>query len=177
MKKLAILAVASLLASCASTAGELAGSASQASDPVVTEERPALLPSTRKPAAPPRIFDETKGIMLRENTGITLQWIDWDERGQVKVTVNENGVWLLSGVQTSPDGRPGTVVVNGIITEIGSDYFLLDGLVSISDTPDVGRRCSDKKIWRFGITQDRQYWRLREFEWCDGLTDYIDIYF
>ena len=28
-----------------------------------------------------------------------------------------------------------------------------------------------------GPSVNRRYWRMREFEWCDRLTDYIDIYF
>ncbi len=44
-------------------------------------------------------------------------------------------------------------------------------------TPDAGRRCEANKAWRFAVTQNRPWWRLREFEWSDGLTDYVDIYF
>jgi hypothetical protein len=47
-----------------------------------------------------------------------------------------------------------------VITEIGDDYFLLNGRITIGDTPDAGRSC----------------YRLREFERCDYLTDYADIY-
>ena len=39
------------------------------------------------------------------------------------------------------------------------------------------RICEKTKDWHFAITQGRPYYRLREFEWCDGLTDYIDLYF
>ena len=63
------------------------------------------------------------------------------------------------------------------MTEIGADYFVFDGTIRIADTPDAGRRCEADKVWHFAVTQNRPYWRLREFEWCDGLTDYIDIYF
>jgi hypothetical protein len=41
----------------------------------------------------------------------------------------------------------------------------------------MGRRCEQTGEWRFAVTQNRKYWRLRQFEWCDYLTDYIDIYF
>jgi len=27
------------------------------------------------------------------------------------------------------------------------------------------------------VTQNRRYWRIRTFEWCDDLTDYVDVYF
>jgi hypothetical protein len=33
------------------------------------------------------------------------------------------------------------------------------------------------KAWHFAVMQNRPYWRLREFDWCEDLTDYVDIYF
>jgi hypothetical protein len=31
--------------------------------------------------------------------------------------------------------------------------------------------------YEFRITGRRRYWRLQQMEQCDGLTDYVDIYF
>lgn len=124
---------------------------------------------------PTRVTSETDVARLRTVQGITLQWIDWDRRGDVSVTEDANGVWRIEGEQLDESGAG--VRVSGVITEIGEDYFLLDGTVSIADTPDIGRSCSATKVWRFGATQRRSYYRLREFEWCDYLTDYVDIYF
>lgn len=114
--------------------------------------------------------------MLRENTGLTLQWIGWEERGNARIIVSESGTWHLVASQSEPQ-QSALLQLDGEVTEIGSDYFLFDGSITIVNTPDAGRFCQQDKLWRFAITQDRQYWRLREFEWCDGLTDYIDIYF
>lgn len=143
--------------------------------PEATPSPVAEAPSPDAPAAT-RILNQDAAYRLRNNSGITLQWIDWDRRGDANVTVDANGVWHLSGSQSAQDGT-GRVSVEGVVTEIGADYFLLDGRVTITDTPDPGRQCAGDKVWRFGVTQGRQYWRLREFEWCDGLTDYVDIYF
>ena len=74
-------------------------------------------------------------------------------------------------------GGPGRLWLDGDVTEIGADYFTFEGTIRISDTPDAGRACEKSKTWHFAVTQNRRYWRLREFEWCDGLTDYVDIYF
>lgn len=137
---------------------------------------PSVEESASEAPTATRILSQDAVHRLRNNSGMTLQWITWDRRGDVEVTVDANGVWHLSGSQSAQDG-PGRVTVEGVVTEIGADYFLLDGRVAITDTPDPGRQCAADKVWRFGVTQDRQYWRLREFEWCDGLTDYIDIYF
>lgn len=124
---------------------------------------------------PTRVFDEGIAEWLRSSRGITLQWIDWARRGTAHVT-ETNGVWRLHGEQTARDGT-GRLLVDGTITEIGADYFVLYGRIRIVDAPDPGRRCDMTKSWRFAITQNRPYFRLREFEWCDRLTDYIDIYF
>ena len=122
-----------------------------------------------------RILDAGAAERLLATKGITLQWIGWNERGSINVR-REGDLILLTGSQSEPNG-PGRLFLDGRVTEIGSDYFLFDGIVQMTDTPDRGRKCEADKEWRFAITQNRPYWRLREFEWCDGLTDYIDIYF
>jgi hypothetical protein len=127
-------------------------------------------------AAVTRVLDQAAAKRLRANKGVTLQWIDWNRRGKATVSVSRGGVWGLTATQAEARG-PGRLAVEGRITEIGSDYFLLDGTVRITDTPDRGRTCEKHDVWRFAITQNRRYWRIRTFEWCDDLTDYIDIYF
>ena len=112
---------------------------------------------------------------LRNNSGITIQWIGWESRG-IAVARDFDGQTYLSGGQIDDNG-PGTLWMDGKITESGDDYFIFEGLIRISNSPEVGRVCEGTKKWRFAITQNRKYYRLREFEWCDGLTDYIDIYF
>ena len=138
---------------------------------------PVVDPVTSQPEAreATRILDTGAEERLLAAKGITLQWIGWNERGSVNVR-REGDLILLTGSQSKPDG-PGRLFLDGRVTEIGNDYFLFDGIVRITDTPDRGRTCDADKEWRFAVTQNRPYWRLREFEWCDGLTDYIDIYF
>lgn len=164
--KHAFLPVALLLSAC---------TAAPPSPPIENPPLPPASDTSETPLAT-RILDQDAADRLRNNSGITLQWISWDWRGDADVTVGDDGVWRLSGEQVARDG-PGRLAVEGVVTEIGAGYFLLDGRVTITDTPDAGRRCSEDKLWRFGVTQGREYWRLREFEWCDGLTDYVDIYF
>ena len=112
---------------------------------------------------------------LRGNEGVTLHWSSWDHRGPVSVR-SVNGETFLSGSQIATDGA-GTLWFDGKVVESGDDYFIFEGLIRIANTPDAGRVCEQTKRWRFAITQNRPYFRMREFEWCDGLTDYIDIYF
>ncbi len=127
------------------------------------------------PDTPTKIIDQAAAERLFGNSGVTLQWITWDRRGAVFIAIDENGVWWLTGRQNG-DGGSG-LKLEGYISEIGSDYFLFEGEITIAGAPDAERFCDQNKQWRFGITQNRKYWRLREFEWCDRLTDYIDIYF
>ncbi|MDY7096678.1 MAG: hypothetical protein SXU28_00925 [Pseudomonadota bacterium] len=127
------------------------------------------------PDSPTRIHDKAAAERIFANEGITLQWIGWEKRGQAWVAVDEGGHWVLMAGQYARE--KGTLDLEGFITEIGSDYFIFEGTVKIFGAPDKERMCRKTKPWRFAITQNRKYYRLREFEWCDGLTDYIDLYF
>ena len=113
--------------------------------------------------------------MLLENDGVTLQWIGWDRRGTANVLVEHDGTYTLTARQQVDNGQ-GSLAMDGYISEIGPGYFTFRGTITIEGAPDRGRYCSENKLWHFAVTQNRRYWRLREFEWCDDLTDYIDIY-
>ncbi len=116
---------------------------------------------------------------LKNSRGMTLQWISWDYLGPVAVADND-GVIRISASQQQRGG-PGKVTVLGDIVRIEDREFIFRGRITMTDTPDAGRQCvlnsAESGDQIFAITQNRQYWRLRTFEWCDGLTDYIDIYF
>lgn len=122
------------------------------------------------PAMDPETVDR-----LVNNRGITLQWISWDERGTAHVRRGTDGLYLTAS-QVAPH-QPGGVMLDGKVTAAGPDWFTFEGLIRITQSPDEGRVCEANKTWHFAITQNRKYYRLREFEWCDGLTDYVDIYF
>lgn len=113
---------------------------------------------------------------LINNKGIGLQWMDAAGRGRVRVLVDvDTGRWMLDGSHSGPNNT--SFGVDGFISEVGDKYFTLFGSITIMNTPDQGRECAAFGNWRFEITQNRKYYRLRDFEWCDYLTDYIDIYF
>ena len=133
------------------------------------------VPTSELPPAPTRILDPKGASRLMRNEGVTLQWIGWEERGPVWVAVTEGGYWSLMAGQKGAAG--GRLDLEGFITEIGEDYFIFEGTIKMIGTPDRDRLCNSTKPWRFEVTQNRSYYRLREFEWCDYLTDYIDIYF
>jgi len=123
----------------------------------------------------PRILSNKDADRLMRNEGITLQWISWEERGPAWVAVANTGHWLLMAGQYGEDQS--NLDLEGFITEIGEDYFVFEGTIRMRGAPTKDRVCSATKPWRFEVTQNRSYYRLREFEWCDYLTDYIDVYF
>ena len=63
------------------------------------------------------------------------------------------------------------------MVSISPTSFTFRGHIAITDTPDPGRNCVRDGEYEFRITQNRRYWRLQQMEVCDGLTDYVDIYF
>jgi hypothetical protein len=126
------------------------------------------------PAEQSRVTSPRDAERLLAAKGVTLQWLDWNTRGSVRV--QRGPVWRLTASQAQAGG-PGRLHMDGDIVEIGAGYFTFRGSISITDTPDEPRLCEANKDWHFAITQNRPYYRLREFEWCDELTDYVDIHF
>jgi hypothetical protein len=128
------------------------------------------------PAAERTIVNDPAALArLRGNSGLTLQWISWDYRGRVAVT-ERAGLIHLAGSQAARGG-PGRLEIDGNVIVIGRDRFTFRGRIAITDTPDAGRNCLRDGTYEFRITGRRRYWRLQEMEVCDGLTDYVDIYF
>ena len=60
---------------------------------------------------------------------------------------------------------------------MAADRFRFRGRIAIVDAPDRGRNCVRDGEYQFRVTGRRRYWRLQQMEQCDGLTDYVDIYF
>lgn len=132
-------------------------------------------PQPAYPGEETKILSQVDAQRLIGNKGLTLQWLDWNSRGTATVSPRE-GLWQLRGAQSQANGN-GRLFLDGAILEVGEGYFTFRGTIRITDTPDQGRQCEQRKTWHFAVTQNRPYYRLREFEWCDGLTDYVDLYF
>lgn len=126
--------------------------------------------------APTRVDDRAALVRLRGNTGMSLQWISWEPRARGEVRVIERGgVVHLSGSQAARGA--GRVTLEGDVLAIGPREFTLRGRIVITDAPDPGRECVRDGTYMFRATGTRRYWRLQQMEQCDGLTDYVDIYF
>lgn len=121
------------------------------------------------------VTDPAALARLQRNSGLTLQWISWDHRGRVQVS-RSGGIVHLSGSQAARGG-PGRLTLEGDVVEIGATSFTFRGRIVIADTPDPGRNCVRDGTYEFRVTGRRRYWRLQQMEVCNGLTDYVDIYF
>ncbi len=111
------------------------------------------------------------------NSGISLQWISWEPRDRGELQARWRGKTLyLQGEQKAPTGSA-SLILDGRVVTVTDNSFTFNGTLRIIDTPDLGRQCKKEGKSTFAITQNRKYFRLREFEWCDRLTDYVDIYF
>ena len=135
----------------------------------------AAAPAATAPGERTIVTDSAALARLQHNSGLTLQWISWDYRGRVQVS-ERGGRVHLSGSQAARGG-PGRLTVDGEVVEIGPSSFTFRGRIVITDTPDAGRNCVRDGSYEFRVTGRRRYWRLQEMEACDGLTDYVDIYF
>lgn len=136
-----------------------------------------LVAAQAAPAERTIVDDRAALVRLQRNSGITLQWISFETpaRGHVVATMR-GGLLHLRGSQTGRGGV-GRVTLEGDVLRIAARSFTLRGRIVITDAPDRGRNCVREGTYEFRVTQNRRYWRLQDFEACDGLTDYVDIYF
>jgi hypothetical protein len=129
------------------------------------------------PAARTIVTDPAALNRLRRNSGITLQWISFETPGRGHVVARlRDGLLHLSGFQTARTGG-GRVTLEGDVLRIEARSFIFHGRIVITDAPDPGRNCVRDGTYEFRATGTRRYWRLQDIEACDGLADYVDIYF
>ena len=123
------------------------------------------------------VNDRTALNRLRRNSGITLQWISFEQPGRGHVVVTErNGLVHLRGSQTQNRGA-GRIDLDGDVLSISARSFTFRGRIMIENAPDPDRECLREGTYEFRATGQRRYWRLQNIEACDGLADYVDIYF
>lgn len=115
---------------------------------------------------------------LKRNSGITLQWIGWNERGTLAVTESRDGVVSLNGRQTSADGLS-ALSLEGRVVLTTPTAFVMVGTIDV-DLHRYPPRCRRDGAFTFRATGNRRYWRLVEkTRPCAtyGDLDYVDIYF
>jgi hypothetical protein len=144
----------------------------------------AALPAAAEPAVPDgaavlapvqktEIKSQAAYERLLHNSGVSLQWLWSAPRGRLKAADQNDNV-RIEGRQANFEG---TLEIKGDVVSIAGDRFVFRGTILILDAPDKGRRCERTGDYEFRATGKRKYWRLQQMEACDGLTDYVDIYF
>lgn len=119
------------------------------------------------------IRDQAAYERLRNNSGVSLQWLWTDTRGHLTAR-DDRDVVSLEGGQINGEG---SLEISGDVVSISADRFIFRGTILILNAPDKGRRCERKGDFEFRATGKRKYWRLQQMEACGGLTDYVDIYY
>ncbi len=137
----------------------------------------AAVPAGARTLGETEIVNEAALTKLKNNKGVTLQWI-WDAPpGQLRVNETAAGV-TLSGTQGPHNGDK--LTVEGVVTRIEARKFWLKGRIVIVDN-ETNQPCVREGVYTFRITGTRRYWRLKEQEArCPGradLTDYVDVRF
>jgi len=123
------------------------------------------------------ITDKQAARMLLGKHKLSLQWISWDYFGTATIT-NRGGVYSIKGEQKGRENDD-SLTITGRITSIDAKEFKFDGtIVTQISHINGGKPCERKGEMIFRITGKRKYWRLMEMgNPCDGVTDYVDIYF
>ncbi|MEP2550890.1 MAG: hypothetical protein ABJH26_06315, partial [Marinomonas sp.] len=111
-RALAIVSSAALVAACqpkeppvtAMPAAVEAVKTPAAVDPAIVMPTPKPMQDDALQFAPTRVLSEKDAGRLRNNQGMTLQWITWDKRSPVSVKVDERGVWMLTSEIRGDDG-------------------------------------------------------------------------
>lgn len=123
------------------------------------------------------VNDQAAAKRLLGRHKISLQWISWHYFGTATVT-NKGGVYRLKGEQKGR-GSSDLVSVDGLIKQVDAKEFRFEGKV-ITQVSHIngGKPCERTGEMIFRITGKRKYWRLQQIDNpCDGVADYVDIYF
>ena len=116
---------------------------------------------------------------FRGNHRIALQWISWDYFGQIRTTQqNGDGSWPISGGQQSRTNSD-YLRVDGTIFQLDTNLLIFQGtIVTRIGHIAGGQPCIRNGNFEFVQSGNRRYWRLKQMRNpCDGVTDYIDIFF
>ncbi|WP_213668229.1 hypothetical protein [Roseococcus pinisoli] len=133
-------------------------------------------PAAESPVQRTEVLDRGALNRLRRNSGMSLQWISWDNsRGHLRVE-ERDGLVLLRGTQQQRNG-PGRLEIDGVVLRIDRTSFVFRGRIDIHQAPGDRAECPRSGDLHFRVTGSRRYWRMQEMETCGRLTDYVDIYF
>ncbi len=113
---------------------------------------------------------------------ITLQWLGFGDLSSAgRAIINDAGDHLvLRGEQRGVGENSGDYLrIDGRIVSATRDGFVFEGeiLTRVHHIAD-GAECRREGRFTFLTRAGRRYWRLQEMDNpCDGVTDYVDVYF
>ena len=104
-----------------------------------------------------------------------MQWISWEKLGTANIT--QSNQQLEIHAKQELNGNYATM--DGIIIPIDERTFLFRGdIITRVDHIAHGSECKRSGDYLFEATENRKYWRmLAHYNPCDGVVDYVDIYF
>jgi len=122
--------------------------------------------------------NQTSGIRVGKHD-FTLQWISWDEPGNVQIKPTKDEWYMIEGGQKNRKNSD-YISIKGLIKPISSTELQFKGEIkSVIAANNNGEACIKAGTYIFKTTKNRKYWRLQDMINCEGgmLTDYVDIYF
>ena len=124
-----------------------------------------------------KINDAKTKAMLLGRHKLSLQWISWDNFGIATVT-EKLGIIGIEGQQKGR-GNGDLLTIEGMIVSVDAKQFVFEGtIVTKVSHINSGKPCVRQGDFTFKATGKRRYWRMQEMDNpCDGVTDYVDIYF
>lgn len=113
--------------------------------------------------------------------GFTLQWIGWEDWGEVQFDSIAEKTYAIRGQQI---GKPKgscpecEASIEGTVQVVSRDTLLFTGIiVSTISHINNGLPCKLEGSHFFVSSESKNYWRCQEKQVCDGVTNYFDIYF
>ncbi|MEM7386376.1 MAG: hypothetical protein AAF514_15655 [Verrucomicrobiota bacterium] len=132
--------------------------------------------SSAKLGQPVMINDPGMAAQLLGTRPVSLQWISWEDFGEVDVR-KEKGVYLIEGGQKSRTNDD-YLQIEGVITAIESDRFFFDGVIEIQVSHhNQGKPYRREGPQEFRLYGNRGFWRLANMYNPDASVDYVDIFF
>ena len=124
--------------------------------------------------------EETDKLIGRHK--LSLQWISWTYFGYIDFVKTDLNTYSISGYQDGNKSKGECdgcyLKINGVINKITDKELQFTGRIESSvNHIQNGLPCIKEGNYTFKSTQGRKYWRLQEMDGCEGVTDYVDIYF
>lgn len=113
--------------------------------------------------------------------GLTLQWIDWSNWGEVDFTPIDSNTYSIKGSQVGNEQSscPGcSISIEGTVFQVDGETLKFKGKIeSVVSHINNGEPCIKEGEFDFISTNGKRYWRCQSMISCDSVVNYVDIYF